>query len=95
MVKHRGEKQITAYQVKKESVQPGAKTHRGEDAQSKPVGAPRRLPLHGAHILQRPERTFNHMAETHTQNEENKRDGGRRGGGTEEGRGQAQSEESR
>lgn len=47
--------------------------HRGEDARSDPAGAPQSLLLHIAHVLQRPERTFNHMAETHAQNEENKR----------------------
>lgn len=47
--------------------------HRGEDARSNPAGAPQSLLLHVAHILQRPERTFNHMAKTHAQNEENKR----------------------
>lgn len=61
--------------------------HRGEDAQSNPAGAPQSLLLHVEHTLQRPERTFNHMAETHAQNEENKR-----GRGWHRGReGQAQS----
>lgn len=45
-----------SYQVKKEGVQAGTKTHRGEDAQADPVGTPQRLLLHVAHILQRPER---------------------------------------
>lgn len=55
----------------------GAKTNRGEDAQADPVGAPQRLLLHVEHILQRPERgTVNHMAETHAQSEENKKEGG-------------------
>lgn len=58
----------TSYQVEEEGVQTSAKTHRGEDAQTDPVGAPQRLLLHVAHILQRPERgTVNHMAETHAQ----------------------------
>lgn len=58
--------------------------HRGEDAQSDPADAPQSLLLHVAHILQRPERTCNHMAETHAQKEENKRGRGvlQRKGGT-------------
>lgn len=49
-------------------MQASAKTHRREDAQADPVGAPQRLLLHVTHILQRPERgTVNHMAETHAQ----------------------------
>lgn len=64
-------------------MQAGAKTHRGEDPQADPVGAPQRLLLHVSHILRRPERTVNHMAETHAQNEENKKGWG---GGSEEGR---------
>lgn len=49
-------------------MQASAKTHRREDAQANPVGAPQRLLLHVTHILQRPERgTVNHMAETHAQ----------------------------
>lgn len=43
-----------------------------EDARFRSSGRTSLL-LRGAHILQRPERTFNHMAETHAQNEENKR----------------------
>lgn len=38
-------------QIKEESVQASAKTHRGEDAQTDPVGTPQRLLLHVAHIL--------------------------------------------
>lgn len=86
-------KQTFPYQVKKESVLVGAKTHQGDDAQSNPVRAPQRLLLHVSHILQRPERTSNHMAETHAQNEENKRGWG--GGAEERREGQAQSEERR
>lgn len=86
VVASHGQKKKQAYQVKKESMLAGAKTHQGEDAQSNSVRAPQRLLLHVSHILERPERTFNHMAETHAQNEENKRGwgGGHRGreGGT-------------
>lgn len=69
------------YQIKKKGVQASAKTHRGEDAQANPVGAPQRLLLHVAHILQRPERTVNHMSETHAQSEENKKGWGADRGG--------------
>lgn len=66
-------------------MQAGAESHRGEDAQADPVGTPQRLLLNVAYILQRPERTFDHMSETHAQSEENKKGwGGRqRRGGTE------------
>lgn len=65
-------------------MQASAKTHGGEDSQANPVGAPQRLLLHVSHILQRPERTVNHMAETYAQSEENKK--GLGGGVSEEGR---------
>lgn len=71
---------MLSYQVKQESVQTSAKTHRGEDAQADPVGTPQRLLLHVAHILKRPERgTVNHMVETHAQSVRKTRRG--RGGG--------------
>lgn len=73
---------MPSYQIKEESVQASAKTHRGEDAQTDPVGAPQRLLLHVAHILQRPERgTVNHMAETHAQSVKKTRKGEGEGGG--------------
>lgn len=50
-----------------------AEIHRGENGQSHPVGTSQRLLLNVAHILQRAERTCNHMAETHAQSEENRR----------------------
>lgn len=63
-------------------MQASAKTHRGEDAQTDPVGTPQRLLLHVAHILQRPERgTVNHMAETHAQSVKKTRKGEGEGGG--------------
>lgn len=70
-------------------MQASAKTHRGEDAQADPVGAPQRLLLHVAHILQRPERgTVNHMAETHAQSVRKTRKG--RGAQREEGQRQSE-----
>lgn len=72
-------------------MQAGAKTHRGEDAEADPVGAPQRLLLHVAHILQRPERgTVNHMAETHAQSVRKTRRGW--GGGHRERRGGTETE---
>lgn len=73
---------MPSYQIKEESVQASAKTHRGEDAQTDPVGTPQRLLLHVAHILQRTERgTVNHMAETHAQSVKKTRKGEGEGGG--------------
>lgn len=55
-----------------------AKTHRGEDAQADPVGAPQRLLLHVTHILQREARERDgqpHGRDTCTECEENKEGG--------------------
>lgn len=75
------------YQVKEEGVETGAKTHRGEDAQADPVGAPQCLLLHVTHILQREARERDgqpHGRDTCTECKENKKGGG--GAQREEGR---------
>lgn len=87
---------MPSYQIKEESVQTSAKTHRGEDAQTDPVGTPQRLLLHVAHILQRPERgTVNHMAETHAQSVKKRGRGGRGCAQCEQGRDRVRGGESK
>lgn len=69
------------YQVKEEGVKASAKTHRREDAQADPVGAPQRLLFYVTHILQREARERDgqpHGRDTCTESEENKEGGAQR-----------------